>query len=118
MERINVTRTFLPPIEDYNQYVQHIWDSAWLTNQGKLLQDFELKTKKYLGVNDFHFVGNGTIALQVALKALEIEGEVITTPFSYVATTSAILWEKCQPVFVDIEPNTFCIDANKIEAAI
>lgn len=119
MERINVTRTFLPPIEEYNQYVQEIWDRAWLTNQGPLLQSFEAKIQDYLGVDDFHFVGNGTIALQIALQALDIrEGEIITTPFSYVATTSAILWERCKPVFVDIEPDTYCIDASKIEAAI
>lgn len=119
MERIDVTKTFLPPLEEYVQYLEQIWDSSWLTNQGPFLREFEAKTKGYLGVDDFHFVGNGTIALQVALRALDItEGQVITTPFSYVATTSAILWERCEPVFVDIEPNTFCIDADKIEAAI
>ena len=101
------------------QYLNQIWSSGQLTNQGPLSQQFEKKTKEYLGVDDFHFVANGTLALQIALKALDItEGEVITTPFSYVATTSAILWERCQPVFVDIEPETFCIDTNKIEAAI
>lgn len=119
MKRINVTKTFLPPLEEYAHYIKKIWSSSWLTNQGPLLQEFETKMKDYLGVEDFHFVGNGTIALQVALSALDItEGEVITTPFSYVATTSAIIWERCQPVFVDIEPNTFCIDADKIEDAI
>lgn len=119
MERIDVTRSSLPPLEDYVGYLQQIWDTAWLTNQGPLLREFEKETKQYLGLNDFQFVSNGTIGLQVALNALGItEGEVITTPFSYVATTSAILWERCEPVFVDIEPDTFCIDANKIEAAI
>lgn len=119
VERIDVTKTFLPPREDYDHYLKQIWSSAWLTNQGPLLQEFEKKTKDYLGVKDFHFVSNGTIALQVALKALNIsDGEIITTPFSYVATTSAILWERCEPVYVDIEPGTFCIDAEKIEAAI
>jgi dTDP-4-amino-4,6-dideoxygalactose transaminase len=119
MDRINVTKAFLPPIEEYEEYLRQIWKSGWLTNHGPLLQEFEDKTKKYLGVKNFHFVSNGTSALQVALRALDItEGEIITTPFSYVATTSAILWERCTPVYVDIEPNTFCIDANKIEAAI
>jgi dTDP-4-amino-4,6-dideoxygalactose transaminase len=119
MARINVTRTNLPPIEDYVAYIQQIWSNEQLTNQGPLLKEFENKTKTYLNVENFHFVSNGTVALQLALKGLGItEGEVITTPFTYVATTSSILWERCTPVFVDIEPNTFCIDANKIEAAI
>jgi dTDP-4-amino-4,6-dideoxygalactose transaminase len=117
--RINVTKTFLPPIEEYVAYVEKIWESGQLTNQGPLLKEFETRVEEYLGVENLHFVTNGTIALQVALRALDItEGEVITTPFSYVATTSSVLWERCTPVFVDIEPNTFCIDADKIEAAI
>jgi dTDP-4-amino-4,6-dideoxygalactose transaminase len=119
MERINVTKSFLPPIEEYQAYVDQIWANVYLTNQGPLLQDFEVSIKRYLGVDDFHFLANGTVALQIALRALGIhEGEVITTPFSYVATTSSILWERCDPIFVDIEPDTFCIDATKIEAAI
>src|SRR5437899_818134 len=119
MTKINVTKTFLPPIEEYQKYLNEIWSNDQLTNQGPLLQSFEQAVKDYLKVTNFHFVSNGTIALQLALRALDItEGEVITTPFSYVATTSAILWERCKPVFVDIEPDTFCIDANKIEAAI
>lgn len=119
MERINVTKAFLPPLEEYQAYVAKIWDADQLTNQGPLLKEFESRTAKYLGVENFHFVSNGTIALQIALKALDItEGEIITTPFSYVATTSSILWERCRPVFVDIDPSNFCIDVDKIEAAI
>jgi dTDP-4-amino-4,6-dideoxygalactose transaminase len=119
MKIINVTKTFLPPIEEYQLYLKQIWDKNQLTNQGPLLLKFEEKTKKYLSVDNFHFVANGTLALQLALRSLNITaGEVITTPFSYVATTSAVLWERCKPVFVDIEPNTFCIDPDKIEAAI
>lgn len=118
-QRVNVTSTFLPPFEEYEEYLKQIWQSGQLTNQGPMLKKFEDETRKYLNVNNFHFVNNGTIALQIALKALGIsEGEIITTPFSYVATTSSIMWERCQPVFVDIEPDTFCIDPNKIEAAI
>lgn len=116
---IYVTKSFLPPIEEYELYIRQIWANGQLTNQGPLLKDFEQKVSQYLNVENFHFVSNGTIALQIALKALDItEGEIITTPFSYVATTSSILWERCRPVFVDIEPNTFCIDPAKIEAAI
>lgn len=118
-DRINVTKSFLPPIEDYQEYVAKIWESGYLTNQGPLLQEFQDKVEDYLNVSNFHFVTNGTLALNVALKSLGItDGEIITTPFSYVATTSAILWERCVPVYVDIEPNTFCIDVDKIEAAI
>ncbi|MGH7158331.1 MAG: DegT/DnrJ/EryC1/StrS family aminotransferase [Candidatus Saccharimonadales bacterium] len=117
--RINVTKTFLPPIGEYQEYLEKIWDSVWLTNQGPLLQQFEAQTEQYLGVKNLHFVSNGTLALQVSLHALGINGgEVITTPFSYVATTSTILWERCKPVFVDIEPTSLCIDPTKIEAAI
>lgn len=118
-ERINVTRTFLPPINEYQEYVSQIWNSSQLTNQGPLLKEFESRIRTYVDVRNFHFVTNGTLALQVAIRSLGItEGEIITTPFSYVATTSAILWEHCMPVYVDIEPETYNIDVTKIEAAI
>lgn len=118
-QRINVTKTFLPPFNEYEQYLREIWTNGQLTNQGPLLQRFEKEVTSFLGVDNLHFVTNGTVALQLALRALDItEGEIITTPFSYVATTSAILWEHCEPVYVDIDPETLCIDANKIEAAI
>jgi dTDP-4-amino-4,6-dideoxygalactose transaminase len=119
MSRINVTKTFLPPIGEYEQYLRQIWDSGQITNQSSLLLELEKQLMDYLKIDNFNFVSNGTIALQIALRALDItEGEVITTPFSYVATTSAILWERCKPVFVDINPQTLCIDSDKIEAAI
>lgn len=118
-EEIFVTRTFLPPVEDLNGYIGEIYKTKQLTNQGPLVKKLELKLKQYLNVENFHFVTNGTIALQLALRALDIEeGEVITTPFTYVATTSAILWEKLKPVYVDIEPDNFTIDPNKIEEKI
>lgn len=118
-EKINVTKTFMPPIEEYQAYIKQLWENGQITNQGPLLLEFEQKAKQYLGVNSFQFVENGTIALQIALRALDItEGEIITTPFSYVATVSSILWERCQPVFVDIEPDSLTIDPDKIEAAI
>lgn len=118
-EKIYVTKTFLPPLEEYEKYLQRIWSSVQLTNQGSLLHEFENEVCAYLGIDNFQLVSNGTIALQLALRALDItEGEIITTPFTYVATTEAILWERCQPVFVDIDPKTFTIDPAKIEAAI
>jgi len=117
--RINVTESFLPSLSEYNQYLKQIWNSKILTNQGQLLKEFESKLAIYLGVKYVHFVTNGTIALQIALRALDItEGEVITTPFSYVATVSSILWERCTPIFVDIDPKSLCIDTDKIESAI
>lgn len=115
---INVTKTFLPPLEEYSQYLEKVWKSAWITNNGELVRELEDKLNKYFEVPYVKYVSNGTIALQVALKALNIKKEVITTPFSYVATTNSILWEGCKPVFVDIENRTFCIDADKIEEAI
>ena len=116
---IYVTKPFLPPIEEFNRYTQDIFLRDILTNQGPCVVEFENKMKEFLSVKNFQYVTNGTIALQLALKVLDIdEGEIITTPFSYVATTSSILWERCKPIFVDIEPNNFTIDVNKIEAAI
>lgn len=116
---IYVTKPFLPPIDEYNKYTQDIFSRNILTNQGPCVVDFETKMKDFLSVKNFQYVTNGTIALQLALKALDInDGEIITTPFSYVATTSSILWERCKPIFVDIEPHNFTIDVNKIEAAI
>lgn len=116
---INVTKTFLPPIEEYQKYLVKIWDNGQLTNQGPLVKELESKISRFIGVKNFHYLTNGTIALQLALNVLNIsEGEIITTPFSYVATTSSILWERCKPVFVDIEPNNFTIDADKIEQAV
>ncbi len=118
-ERINVTKVFLPPIDEYRSYLNQIWRTHQLTNQGPLLLEFERQVIEYLDVPNLHFVNNGTMALQLALRALNInDGEVITTPFSYVATTSSILWENCSPKFVDIDPETLCLDADKIEAAI
>lgn len=115
---VNVTKSYLPPLEEYTTFLKGIWERNWLTNNGPLVQKLESELGSFLEGAKVQFTGNGTIALQIAIKALEITGEVITTPFSYVATTTAILWENCVPVFVDIEPETFCIDSNKIEAAI
>ncbi len=119
MDKIYVTRTFMPPLEEYETYLEKIWQSRQLTNQGPLLVELEEKLQSYLQVENLHFVTNGTLALQVAMQALDInQGDIITTPFSYVATTSSILWERCRPLFVDIDPETLCIDADKIEAAV
>jgi dTDP-4-amino-4,6-dideoxygalactose transaminase len=119
MKKIHVTKSYLPPIDEFKAHIDSIWNSGHLTNNGSLLIRLENNLKTFLNVDHFHFVTNGTIALQIALRALHLtEGEIITTPFSYVATTTSILWERCEPVFVDIDPDTFCIDATKIESAI
>ena len=115
---INVTKTFLPPIEEYTKQVQRAWDKQWLTNRGELVLELEEKLKKYLTVSNIIVTNNGTVPLQIALKLLGKEGEVITTPFSYVATTAAIVWENCKPIFVDIHPEYLTIDETKIEEAI
>lgn len=115
---INVTKTFFPPIEEYQQQLERVWKNQWLTNRGELLLELEEKVKKYLSVSNVIIMTNGTIPIQIALKILGNEGEIITTPFSYVATTSSIVWEHCHPVFVDIHPEYLTIDETKIEAAI
>jgi len=115
---INVTKTFLPSFDEYASILKRAWDKEWITNNGELVQELEQKLKEYHDVKQLFYCSNGTIVLQFALKALGITKEVITTPFSYVATANAILWEGCKPVFVDIRPDTFCIDAEMIEEAI
>lgn len=115
---IPVTKPFLPPKSEYLDYVEGIWNRNWLTNNGPLVNELELKLKEYLGISHLLYLSNGTIALQIAIKALELKGEIITTPFSYVATTSSIVWEGCTPVFVDIDERSLNIDPAKIEAAI
>ena len=115
---IPVTKPFLPPREEYNQYLDGIWERNWLTNNGPLVNELELRLKEYLKLDHLLFVSNGTIALQLAIKALDLKGEIITTPFSYVATTTSILWEGCNPVFVDILPGKLTINPDLIEAAI
>lgn len=118
-EKIFVTKPFMTDMNEYNEYFKQIFDNIILTNQGPLLKELEDKLSNYLNVNNLHYVTNGTIALQIALKALDIEdGEIITTPFSYVATTSSILWERCTPVFADIEENNFMINPDNIERSI
>ncbi|RYG40658.1 MAG: DegT/DnrJ/EryC1/StrS family aminotransferase, partial [Chitinophagaceae bacterium] len=118
MPRINVTKSFLPEKKEFLKYVDAMWESAWLTNNGPFLQELEKKLGDFLPLQNLLVCGNGTIVLQMALKAFGIKKQVITTPFSYVATLNAIIWENCEPVFVDIDPTTLCIDANKIEAAV
>jgi len=115
---INVTKSFLPPKEEYEAILEKVWETKWLTNLGPLVIQLEKKLKDYLDVDHMTLMTNGTFPIQIAIKALGLKGEIITTPFSYVATTSTIIWEGCEPVFVDIDPDHLTIDETKIEAAI
>jgi dTDP-4-amino-4,6-dideoxygalactose transaminase len=115
---IPVTQTYLPPIEEYQQWVSRAFDNKWLTNRGELVKELESRLKNHLAIDWLTITNNGTVPLQIALKLLGKGGEIITTPFSYVATTAAIVWENCTPVFVDIDPEYLTIDETKIEAAI
>lgn len=113
-----VTCPTFPPLEQYIGYLEEIWKSKQLTNFGKFARELEEKIKNYIGTKNCQYVTNGTLALQLAIKALDLKGEIITTPFSFVATSSAIYWEGCQPILVDIDLETLNIDPKKIEAAI
>jgi dTDP-4-amino-4,6-dideoxygalactose transaminase len=115
---IYVSEPFLPPLDEFQEYLKDIWKSKWLTNNGKYHKLLEQALCDYLGVKYVSLFANGTLALVTALQVLRIMGEVITTPFSFVATTHSLWWNNVKPVFVDIEPQTFNLDANKIEAAI
>lgn len=115
---ITVTSPLLPDLEEFNDLLRQIWDSKWITNNGQFHQRLEKELAEYLGVPYISLFTNGTLPLLTALQALRITGEVITTPYSFVATTHSIWWNGCKPVFVDINPKTGNIDPDKIEAAI
>jgi len=115
---INVTRTFLPPYSEYTAILQRAWDTQWLTNRGTLIRELEDKLKQYLNIQNIISTTNGTLPLQIAVKLLGNRGEIITTPFSYVATSAAIVWEGATPVFADIHPEYLTIDETKIEEVI
>lgn len=116
--KILVTKPYLPPIDEYISYLQKIWKLRHVTNNGPMAQELESKLKNYFGVKHVFFVSNGTIALQITIKALGLKKEIITTPFSFAASTTAITWENCTPIYADIDPLTLCIDPEKIEKVI
>lgn len=115
---IYVTQPYLPPLEEFVPYLQQIWDTKVLTNGGPMHQQLEAALSDYLGVEHVALFNNGTIALLTALQALRVTGEVITTPYSFVATAHSLLWHGIKPVFADIAPHTLNLDPTKIEAAI
>lgn len=117
-KQITVTSPLLPDLEEFHKLLQGIWHSKWITNNGSFHQQLEKELAKYLGVPYVSLFTNGTLPLLTALQALRITGEVITTPYSFVATTHCIWWNGCKPVFVDIDPASGNLDPDKIEAAI
>jgi dTDP-4-amino-4,6-dideoxygalactose transaminase len=117
-KKLYVTQPFLPPLEEFIPYLEQIWDSKILTNGGPMHQEFEAALARYLGVEHLSLFTNATLALVTALQALRITGEVITTPYSFVATAHSLVWNGVRPVFVDIEAHDFNMDPRKIEAAI
>ena len=117
-KQITVTSPLLPDLEEFNTLLKEIWESKWITNNGQFHQQLERELAKYLGVPYVSLFTNGTLPLLTALQAMRVTGEVITTPYSFVATTHCIWWSGCKPVFVDIDPATGNIDPDKIEAAI
>ena len=117
-EPIYVTRPFLPPLEEFCRELQSIWQNRWLTNDGPIVKRFNRELCNYFETDNLCLFNNGTLALQIALQGMGISGEVITTPFTFVATTHTLFWNKIRPVFVDIEPDYYTLDPEKIEAAI
>ncbi len=115
---IQVTKAFLPELEAYVEQLRTAWESGQLTNHGALVERLEAELRDCLGVKHLLLLCNGTVALQVAIRALEMTGEVVTTPFSYVATTSSLVWEGCRPIFADIDPDTLCIDPEQVDRAL
>lgn len=117
-DRVAVTQPLMPPLAEFLPYLEKIWESKWLTNGGPFHQELEVAVSRYLGVEHLSLFANGTIALMTALQTLRITGEVITTPYSFVGTAHALLWNSIEPVFVDIEPGTCNLDPDRIEEAI
>ena len=115
---VNVTKSDLPPLEKYVEYLKKIWDSHWLTNDGELVQLLAKRLEDYLKIKNLVLMSNGTLTLQIALKALGIKGEVITTPFTFAATTNVLLWEGLTPVFADIDGETYNLDPVDVEKKI
>lgn len=117
-EPIYVTRPFLPPLQDFCRGLQEIWNNHWLTNNGPVVRRLAQELKEFLNIGNLSLFNNGSLALQIGLQGMGITGEVITTPFSFVASTHALFWNKLRPVFVDIESDFYTLDPAKVEAAI
>ena len=115
---INVTRSSMPDIEEYIDEIRDIWENHWLTNMGPKHRKLQEKLKEYLGVENVELMTNGHMALELTLQAMNLQGEVITTPFTFASTTHAIVRNGLVPVFCDVDPVTFLIDIEKLESLI
>jgi dTDP-4-amino-4,6-dideoxygalactose transaminase len=118
MKPIYVTRTFLPPLEEFKEMLDEIWKTHIVTNDGPFYRQFEQDLRQYTGISNVVCLGNGTLALQIVVRTLKLSGEIITSPFSHVATSGAMVWENCKPVFADIDPDSFNINPENIESKI
>jgi dTDP-4-amino-4,6-dideoxygalactose transaminase len=118
MKPIFVTKTFLPPLEEFKMMLDEIWQTHIVTNDGPFYKQFEQNLKEYTGINNVVCLGNGTLALQIVVRTLKLSGEIITSPFSHVATSGAMVWENCKPVFADIDPDSFNMNPENIESKI
>ena len=116
--KINITKPYLPNIDVYKSYIEQIYKNEWLTNNGPLVQKLEKQLESYLGVKNLLLVANGTLALNLAYKLLDIKGEVVTTPFSFVSTTSSLIWDSIKPIFVDIDAETMNLNPNLLHSRI
>ena len=115
---LHVTKSFLPDLKEYVKYLEKIWDSNHLTNDGPFVKELEYKLSEFLEVENFIFVTNGTIALQLAIKGLGLTGNILTTPFSYCATTNVLIWEGCNPIFVDVDPISLTVNSAQIKSSL
>lgn len=115
---INVTQSYVPDLKKYLSYLERVFKNGQFTNNGDMVKELSFRLEQYLGVKNLELVANGMLALQLAIRALGLKGDIITTPYSYVATANSIVWEGCRPIFVDIEERTFCVNPELIEAAI
>lgn len=118
MNRINVTRSSMPDFEEYCEEIRSLWDSRWLTNMGEKHRILQIRLGEYLGVDNVNLVNNGHMSLETAIQAFDLKGEIITTPFTFASTVHAIVRSGCEPVFCDIEPETYTIDVSHIEKLI
>lgn len=118
MKPIYVTKTFLPPLEEFKEMLDEIWRTHIVTNDGPFYKQFEQDLRQYTGISNVVCLGNGTLALQIVVRTLKLSGEIITSPFSHVATSGAMVWENCKPIFVDIDPDSFNMNPENIESKI
>ena len=115
---INVTKTYLPSLNEYNKYLKKIWQTSYVTNHGPMVVKLEKDLTDYFNIKHLRLVSNGTIGLELAIRSLNLKGNIITTPFSYIASSASIVWQNCKPIFADIDPSSLCISPKEVEKMI